>query len=195
MLHSTDRLRQKRPRLAIRNQSLYYSKMTSNGTHHDAVNGSAELVIPLQINGQDIKTGTTLDVVDPSTGNVVWKSSASSKQDALHAVEAANAAFPAWSRTKPAMRRDILLQAADILALRRAELVEYMVKETGASEVFAVFNILLSVELLKDVAGRIITISGSVPLCGVEGRNAIVYKEPYGVVLGIAPWYGSYVIH
>ena len=161
----------------------------TNGTSHDGANGSSEQIIPLQINGHEVKTSTTFDVVDPSTGKVIWKSASASKEDAVNAIEAAQAAFPAWSKTKPAKRRDIMLKAAEILQSRAEELGGYMMTETGSQAPFATgFNIPTSVEMLKDIAGRIVTIAGSVPVCGEEGTNAIVYKEPYGVVLGIAPW-------
>jgi acyl-CoA reductase-like NAD-dependent aldehyde dehydrogenase len=166
--------------------------MSTNGTHNEASNGSGDLVVPLQIYGNEVKTNTTFDVVNPSSGKVIWKAASASKEDVLKAVEAAQAAFPAWSKTKPSKRRDILLKAADILASRSEELGKYMMDETGSGEAFAGgFNIPTSVEMLKDIAGRIITISGSVPACGEDGKSAIIYKEPYGVVLGIAPWYGT----
>lgn len=31
-------------------------------------------------------------------------------------------------------------------------------------------------------------VQGSIPASGDEGRAALVLKEPYGVILGIAPW-------
>ncbi|MCJ1418137.1 hypothetical protein MMC32_004482 [Xylographa parallela] len=167
----------------------------TNGTSHDGANGSSEQIIPLQINGHEVKTSTTFDVVDPSTGKVIWKSASASNEDAVNAIEAAQAAFPAWSKTKPAKRRDIMLKAAEILQSRAEELGGYMMTETGSQAPFATgFNIPTSVEMLKDIAGRIVTIAGSVPVCGEEGTNAIVYKEPYGVVLGIAPWNAPYIL-
>lgn len=171
------------------------SRNGANGSYHDDAvsgseeSGSEERVIPLQINGREIQTKTTFDVVDPSTGKVIWRSSSTSKQDAIDAVEAAQAAFPAWSKTKPSKRRDIFLQAAEVLQSRSDEFGGYMMTETGSGAPFIDFNISTAVEMLKDIAGRIVTISGSVPVCGAEGTSAIVYKEPYGVVLGIAPWY------
>lgn len=47
-------------------------------------------VIPLQINGQEIKRDTTFDVINPSTGKVIWKASAAPKEHAIRAVEAAH---------------------------------------------------------------------------------------------------------
>jgi acyl-CoA reductase-like NAD-dependent aldehyde dehydrogenase len=156
---------------------------------NDASNGDSLITIPLHINGQDLTTEHTFDVVNPSTGKVIWRSASASKRDAIDAVEAAHAAFPAWSKTKPAKRRDILLKAAEILSGRAEELGHYMIDETGSGVPFAVgFNIPISVEMLKDVAGRISGICGTAPECQDHNTSAIVYREPYGVILGIAPW-------
>lgn len=145
--------------------------------------------IPLQINGQEIRTNTTFKVVNPGTNNVLWKCSSASRFDALQAAEAAQRAFAVWSRMKASARRDIFLRAADVLASRAEELAEYVRLETGATESWAAININGSIEQLRDVAGRVMNVVGQVPLCSKEDRSAMVLKEPYGVVLGIAPWY------
>jgi acyl-CoA reductase-like NAD-dependent aldehyde dehydrogenase len=44
-------------------------------------------------------------------------------------------------------------------------------------------------DMLRDVAGRLSGIMGHIPNCEEEGTQALILKEPYGVVLGIAPWY------
>lgn len=171
--------------MAIENSDQSSNNVQSNG----ATNGTSQYVVPLQINGKEIITDTTFDVVDPGTDKVVWKSSSASKEDAIKAVEAAQAAFPAWSKTKPSARRDIFLKAADILASHEDEYIKYIVIQTGASEHTARINITSSVEQLRDVASRIMNINGTIPVCGEEGKSALVFKEPYGVIFGICPWY------
>ncbi len=165
--------------------------MTTNGhtygTH--ASNNAFDHVVPLLINGKEIINETTFDVVSPVSGKLIWKGSSVSKQQAIEAVEAAQAAFPAWSKTKPSFRRDILLKASDILKSRGEEVSEYMDIETGSPEGMSkYFNVPSSVEQLRDVAGRIITVTGNVLVPAEEGKSALMYKEPYGVVFGIAPW-------
>jgi acyl-CoA reductase-like NAD-dependent aldehyde dehydrogenase len=145
--------------------------------------------IPLLINGHSITTPKTFPVISPYTNTPIWHSSSASTEDALRAVEAANAAFPAWSTTKPTVRRDILLKAADILESRLDTNASYMRQEMGADEgASAGFVVPLSVRMLREVAGRITSICGSVPVVEMEGQSAIVYKEAMGVILGIVPW-------
>lgn len=145
-------------------------------------------VVPLIINGKDVTTESTFSVNNPKSSEEVWKSSTASVSDAVQAVETAQAAFPAWSKTKPSVRRDIFLRAADLFEKREAELRQYQIQETGADEKFIDFILPLTIEQLRDVAGRATAIQGTVPSTSDEGRSAIVYKEPYGVVLGISPW-------
>lgn len=96
---------------------------------------------------------------------------------------------------KPAARRDIFLKAAELLKSRVDELGGYMQDETGSATAFSSgFNVPLAAEMLRDVAGRCSSVMGSIPTCSDEGTAAMVVKEPYGVVLGIAPWNAPYIL-
>ncbi|KXG52135.1 Aldehyde/histidinol dehydrogenase [Penicillium griseofulvum] len=152
------------------------------------------LTVPLIINGQEETTPKTFPVISPYTNTTIWTASAATSQDAIRAVEAANAAFPSWSQTKPTVRRDILLKAADILESRLDTNAEYMRQEMGADiGASAGFVVPLAVRMLREVASRITSICGSVPVVETEGQSAIIFKEAMGVILGIVPWNAPYV--
>ncbi|KAJ6128027.1 Aldehyde dehydrogenase N-terminal [Penicillium samsonianum] len=152
------------------------------------------LTVPLIINGREETTPNTFPVTSPYTNTTIWTASAATPQDATRAVEAADAAFPSWSQTKPTVRRDILLKAADILEARLDTNAEYMRQEMGADVgASAGFVVPLAVRMLREVASRITSICGSVPVVETEGQSAIVFKEAMGVILGIVPWNAPYV--
>lgn len=153
--------------------------------------GTSLPTVPLLINGVEETTASTFDVISPLTGTPCWTSSSASPADAIRAVEAAQAAFPAWSQTKPSARRDIFLKAADLLESRTENNAAYMQTEMGAETGVPQIIITLAIRMLRDIAGRISTICGSVSVVEAEGQNAMVLKEPMGVILGIAPWYIS----
>ncbi|KAL5585713.1 hypothetical protein FOVSG1_013405 [Fusarium oxysporum f. sp. vasinfectum] len=158
--------------------------------HSTALNGLDRIhTIPLFVNGQPVATETTFSIVNPGTGKEIWRASNASVEDANKAVASAKAAFPSWSKTKPVVRRDVFLRAASILETRKDELASYMAEETGAETKFIDFNISTTASQLRDIAGRISGIQGSFPTIDEEGRSALVLKEPYGVILGISPWY------
>ena len=82
-----------------------------------------------------------------------------------------------------------MIRASDILKSHSDEFSEYMDIETGSTEGMSkYFNLPSSIEQLRDVGGRIVTVTGSIPVCRDEGKSALMYREPYGVVFGIAPW-------
>ncbi|MCJ1449694.1 hypothetical protein MMC28_000022 [Mycoblastus sanguinarius] len=157
--------------------------MATNGHFNHVSSTASNHVVPLHINGKDVTTETTFDVKSPVTNKFLWKSSSVSKDDAIKAVEAAQAAFPAWSKTKPSQRRDILLKASEILQDRMEEAIEYMDIETGSTaDVSRHFNLPATIEQLRDVAGRIVTATGHIPICLEDGKSALV-NAPY--ILGV----------
>ncbi|KAF2013945.1 aldehyde dehydrogenase [Aaosphaeria arxii CBS 175.79] len=150
---------------------------------------------PLIINGKDVTSSSTFPVISPSSHQQIWSASAASLSDVSSAIEAAQAALPQWSKTKPAAKRDIFLKAADIFQSRASELGKYMMEEMGAEAGFSSgFNVPLAADMMRDVAGRVGTVTGYIPTCAQEGTAALVVKEPYGVVLGIAPWNAPYIL-
>jgi acyl-CoA reductase-like NAD-dependent aldehyde dehydrogenase len=154
---------------------------------------SSEPTIPLWLDGQEVVTDSTFDVVSPNTGDALYKCSAASTTDAEKAIQSASAAQEAWAATHPTEKRDILLRAAEILLKRKDELFKYSHEETGAVESMFGFEFMLGVESCKSIAGLLpIASKGSVPNPLGEGKSAMVLREPYGVVLAIAPWNAPY---
>ena len=71
----------------------------------------------MYINGEWVGAldGQVYDDLNPYTGEVFAKVSSGKRADAKRAVDAAAAAFPAWSQSLPVERQALFLKAADIL--------------------------------------------------------------------------------
>jgi delta 1-pyrroline-5-carboxylate dehydrogenase len=150
-------------------------------THHH--------VVPLIINNSDVY-GEEFQVTSPLTNTQLWSATSATRQHVEDAVAGAQAAFPAWSATKPNERRDLFLKAADVMQKRKDELLGYMHQEIGAGADMQNFIFGISVDGLRDTAGRIAgATTGTAPHSTHKGMRALVEKVPYGVVLGIGPWY------
>ncbi|KAB5578325.1 aldehyde dehydrogenase domain-containing protein [Coniochaeta sp. 2T2.1] len=163
------------------------------GSADTAANG-ASYSVPFFINGEEVHPAKKFDVTSPATLKVVHQCGAATNAEVDAAVDAASKAFVSWRKSLPKARRDIFLKAAEIMERRRAELVGYMVAETGASDGWAQFNINVAKDLITDVAGRIAGLEGSMPVTEDEGTGAMVLREPFGVVLAIAPWNAPYIL-
>ena len=148
--------------------------------------------VPLWIGGKQLLSDSAFDVVTPKTNSICWKAANASTEDAVKAIEAAQAALPSWSQLKPDERQQILFKAADLLEARITEYGSLMQTEMGAEMGVANFWVLpTAVKFLRGIASQIPAICGRVPVVQDVGRSAMVWKEPYGVVFGISPWYVS----
>lgn len=132
--------------------------------------------------------GKTFERRNPLDGSVATTAPAASADDARAAVDAAAQAFPAWAALGPGARRALLLKAADALDARVAEFTAAMAAETGASAIWAGFNVHLAADMLREAASITTQISGEVIPSNVPGSLAMAQRVPAGVVLGIAPW-------
>ena len=148
------------------------------------------LTVPLQINSKDVHTEKLIDVTSPALSKVTHQACAASVTDALNAVEAAEAALEAWTDLPPDQKRNIFLRAADILERRAEEVGQFEQDEAGATPFYAsVFDVSTAVSGLRDVAGKISSIVGTVPALSDPSRSGMIMKEPYGVIFAISPWY------
>ncbi len=145
--------------------------------------------VPLLIGGlaRQASDGRTFERKNPVSGAVVSVAAAASLADVDAAVDAAWAAFPAWSALGPGERRGRLLKAATALEARRDEFFA-LVRETGAKADWYGFNVSLAANILREAASMTTQVQGSVIPSDVPGNFAMALRQPCGVVLGIAPW-------
>ncbi|KAL8305523.1 hypothetical protein RB597_003684 [Gaeumannomyces tritici] len=157
-------------------------------------NGSSSYTVPLVVGGKDRPSATSFPITSPETGETLHQCSNADVADAEAAVEAAAAALEGWRAQTPRARRDVLLKAVAAFDARRDELLGYMQAETGATAQWACLNLDVARDIITDVAGRISSLEGLAPATQDPGVGAIVRKEPYGVVLAMAPWNAPYIL-
>lgn len=146
--------------------------------------------VSLLINGVDrpAASGRTYDRLDPFTGDLATTASAAGPEDVAAAIEAASAAFPAWSSTGPGARRAILVKAADMMDAKVGEFTRLMMEETGATAPWAGFNVMLAANILREAAAMTTQIGGEIIPSDKPGTLAMGVRQAAGVCLAIAPW-------
>lgn len=154
----------------------------------DGSSSGAGYTVPLFLNGQEVAAESQFGIPSPATGKTLYNCSNASSKDVTKAIDTAAEAFKTWRKTTPSRRRDIFLKAAEIMESRREELVKTMNEETGATDPWSNLNVTNAIEIMKDVAGRISGIEGMLPATADPSVGAMVFKEPFGVVLAISPW-------
>jgi acyl-CoA reductase-like NAD-dependent aldehyde dehydrogenase len=144
----------------------------------------------MYINGEWVSAldGALYDDLNPYTGEVFARVPSGKRADAKRAIEAAVAAFPAWSHTLPAERQALFLKAADILEKKQMQVVEILAEETGCTFGFAMFQTMFTPGLLREAAAQVHQASGEVIPSDMPGAFYMAIRQPIGVVAGIAPW-------
>jgi benzaldehyde dehydrogenase (NAD) len=132
--------------------------------------------------------GGTFERSDPLTGDTVTRAAAASRDDARKAVDAAAAAFPAWSQTPAGERRKLLNQAADTLMEAAPDIAAAMTEEVGGTFGWGMFNCDLASRMLREAAAQAYSVVGEVIPSDVPGSLAMGVRQPAGVVVGMAPW-------
>jgi acyl-CoA reductase-like NAD-dependent aldehyde dehydrogenase len=85
----------------------------------------------LVIDGRHMAGASTLDVINPATGEVFAQCARAGAEQMELAIEAAYKAFPSWSGTPQAERRALLRRLADELEARTDEISRTLTTEQG----------------------------------------------------------------
>jgi acyl-CoA reductase-like NAD-dependent aldehyde dehydrogenase len=140
----------------------------------------------------------TYAVVNPATEDVVGEAPECSVAQVEAAAEAAAAAFPAWSRTTPEQRAELLHRAGDLLRERIEALVPLVQAETGATQrVTQTMQVPTAIERLRRYAKGALEPTvmplppsemPSTALAAGGLMGAIAVRQPVGVVACITPY-------
>ncbi|MGY0019833.1 gamma-aminobutyraldehyde dehydrogenase [Streptomyces sp. YJ-C3] len=133
--------------------------------------------------------GRTLDIVDPTTGEVYATSPLSGAAEVDAAMAAAARAFPAWRDTTPADRQRALLRIADAMEERAEELVAAESRDTGKPlHLTRSEELEPAIDQVRFFAGAARMLEGRSAGEYMAGLTSIVRREPVGVCAQVAPW-------
>jgi acyl-CoA reductase-like NAD-dependent aldehyde dehydrogenase len=132
--------------------------------------------------------GKTLTSKNPSDGATLATFISAEEEDVDQAVEAASAAFPAWSKTGVEERSQILLDIADVLE-ENAEKLAWIETYDNGKPLRETKNadIPLVIDHFRYFAALVRSEEGTIKELD-EHTLTMVLKEPIGVVGQIVPW-------
>jgi acyl-CoA reductase-like NAD-dependent aldehyde dehydrogenase len=133
-------------------------------------------------------SGQTYDVVNPATGDIVDSAPKGDQADARAAIDAAYAAFQAWSETSAESRAQLVLKGVEAVKKEINELSAILTKEQGKPLGDSQREIEHFLHGMTFYAGLASKIRGSyVPLPDPK-MYGMVIKQPVGVCGAIVPW-------
>jgi len=140
------------------------------------------------INGQWVKGASRFDVHDPATGKKLADVANLTAKDAEAAIDAANAAWPAW-RNKTGKERSILLRKwFDLLMANQEDLGRLMTAEQGKPFAEAKGEVAYGASFVEWFAEEAKRVNGETLPQFDNNRRLMVLKQPIGVCAAITPW-------
>ena len=144
----------------------------------------------LFIDGQWVaaESGRTLDVVDPSTGQVLCSVADAAEVDGWKALRAAERAQADFAAMAPRERSNILMRAFELMHERRDDLALLMTLEMGKPLAEAYGEVTYAAEFFRHFAEEATRISGSYQVAPGGGQRFLIHKQPVGPSIFITPW-------
>lgn len=143
------------------------------------------------IDGTDVTAASTFTSTSPADPDVaVGTFPDLDASAAIRALEAADRAFPAWSRVAAAERGRIVSAVAEQIRTRRHELSAWMVYEVGKSWAEADGEVAETVDLLNYYAQQMLFLDGpqNTRLARMPGEKTEFFYVPLGAGVVISPW-------
>ena len=141
------------------------------------------------IGGEQLAGSQTFRNINPSnTDDVIGDFASGSAADVAKAVAAAKAAFPAWSRSTPQERYEVLKKASDEVLARKEELGRILSREEGKVLAEGIGEATRAGQILAFFAGEALRLGGEIMPSIRPGIGIEMTREPLGVVALITPW-------
>ena len=133
-------------------------------------------------------SGETMDVVNPANGETIGTMPAAGASETRRAIEAADAAWPAWRKLTAKERAAIIREWHDLVLANADDLAMLMTLEQGKPLVEAKGEIAYASWFIEWFAEEGKRAYGEVIPQTIADRRIVVIKEPVGVVAAITPW-------
>ncbi|GGG30101.1 glutarate-semialdehyde dehydrogenase DavD [Caldovatus sediminis] len=133
-------------------------------------------------------SGRTIEVRNPANGELVGTVPAMGAAETRRAIEAANAAWPAWRAMLAKERAAILRRLAELMHQHADDLAAIMTAEQGKPLAESKGEVAYAASFIEWFAEEARRVYGETIPQNAKGRRIIVQKEPIGVFAAITPW-------
>ncbi|MDG1803510.1 aldehyde dehydrogenase [Flavicella sp.] len=144
----------------------------------------------LFINGEwrTSTSGETIDIVSPSTEEVVARVQNGTAEEAIEALEAADKAQKEWKKLPARERADLLYKLADEIDANNERLAQLLVKEQGKLLKVARFEVQVTASFIRYACEGARRIEGDIIPSDNPNEQIWIQKVPRGVVVAITAW-------
>lgn len=145
--------------------------------------------LPAFVAGADFCAGSgeLVATIDPGSGDQLAEIQDLSSEEVDQAVDAANAAFPAWSKLPQSERSQILLTLADAVEKHKPIIAQIEALDAGKIQAQAAGDVQNFVDTLRYFVGLADKVELRAKIDS-PGHDAWTVKQPWGACAFIFPW-------
>ena len=133
-------------------------------------------------------SGFTIDVLNPATGEKLGTVPGMGSAETRRAIEAANAAFPAWAAKTARERAQILRRLHDLMMANQDDLGTLMTAEQGKPLAESKGEVAYAAAFIEWFGEEGKRLYGDVIPGHQPDKRILVLRQPVGVVAAITPW-------
>jgi succinate-semialdehyde dehydrogenase / glutarate-semialdehyde dehydrogenase len=133
-------------------------------------------------------SGQTTEIRNPATSDVLGAVPHMGAAETRRAIEAANAALPAWSKKTAAQRAQLLRKWFDLMMANQDDLAVIMTAEQGKPLAESKGEIAYAASFIEWFAEEGKRIYGDIIPGHQADKRILVLRQPIGVVAAITPW-------
>ncbi len=137
---------------------------------------------------KDTTSGSYYEITNSSTGEVMAEAPRCTPEEVDAAVEAADAAFPAWRDTPVTKRVQVMFKLKALLEDKLHDLAMLLATEMGKTYNEARGDVLKAIEVVELACAVPVSMQGHSLMNVSEGYDTVTFREPLGVFAGIVPW-------
>jgi succinate-semialdehyde dehydrogenase/glutarate-semialdehyde dehydrogenase len=132
--------------------------------------------------------GARFAVTDKATGKTIAEVADLEASDVRRAIEAANAAWPAWRAKTAKERAQLMRKWFDLILQNQEDLAQIMTAEQGKPLSESRGEVAYGASFIEWFAEEGKRVYGDVIPTFAPGKRILVFKEPIGVVAAVTPW-------
>ncbi len=142
----------------------------------------------LYIDGKWVDGSGKMPVYDPSDGSVIAEVSTAGEAEIEAAMAAAHRAQPAWAKTTPRYRSELLRKAFELMIAESDILATLVSRENGKVFADAKGEVAYAAEFFRWFAEETVRVPGDFRISPSGDKRILVTHQPVGVSLLITPW-------
>lgn len=131
---------------------------------------------------------STIDVLNPATGESITAVANASVSDCLRAVGAAHEAFESWKNTAPRARGEVLRRAFEMMMADQERLATIITMEMGKVLADSRAEVAYAAEFFRWFSEEAVRIDGDYRRAPSGANWLMVSRQPVGVALLATPW-------